>query len=526
MTTLGEVSEPRSRISVTAVASREPFLHIRMVGDRYMVEGQTSCSFGHRIARGRGPDDGVFAAWTWSGGTLRVENDRYGMCPLYYAAWDGQIAVSRGIMSLLDCGAPADLDYEALAVFLRLGFFLGEDTPFRAIRVPPPNAVFEWCAGRLRLESCLQFPTPQHLGRRQAQDGLIELFANAIRKRLPPSEDFSIPLSGGRDSRHILLRLCAQGFKPRSCITVRGFTRRHPDEDEVAGRLAAAVEVPHIVLDQTTNPFTAEQRKNVVTDFCSDEHAWMLALADHLSGKARWIYDGIGGDVLANGLFAKPESIELYEANRLEELAERLLGPEFWSRILTGSAYTRLSRSVALGRLIRELYRHASAPNTISSFYFWNRTRREIGLAPCRILAKAVETYCPYLDHDLFDLLAGLPPRMFLDKAFHTEAISRAFPVYASIGYFDRRRVADGRLDPSVTRAYALALLRDGVLEPRGRLLRRRYWVPRMLRCLFDPTWGSPTVSWLGSIVVYLQQLASIVARNARGSSFASLARG
>src|SRR5690242_11615152 len=355
---------------MTVVVPREPFVHIRRVGDRYVVNGQLSCSFGHRIARSEGSDDGVFAAWSWNGDTLKVENDRYGMYPLYYAAWDGQIAVSRGIMSLLHCGTPTDLDGDALAVFLRLGFFLGEDTPFRAIRVPPPNGVLEWRAGHLNVQSGLRFPKPQHLGRRTAQDGLIELFATAIRRRRPQAEDFSVPLSGGRDSRHILLCLCADGSKPRSCITVRSFMQRQHDEDEAAARVAAALEVPHVVLHQTSDLFTAEQGKNVATDFCTDEHAWLLVLADYLSNRARWIYDGIGGDVLGNGLFAEPESIELYEANRIEELAERLLGPEIWPDILTKSAYKRLSRSAALGRLIREMSRHASAPNTITSFYF------------------------------------------------------------------------------------------------------------------------------------------------------------
>jgi hypothetical protein len=457
----------------------------------------------------------VFAAWNWNGHTLKIENDRYGMYPLYYATWDGQIAVSRGIISLFDCGAPADLDYEALAVFLRLGFFLGEDTPFRAIRVLPPNAVFEWSAGALRLENGHWFPKPQTLSRTAAQDGLIELFTNAIQRRLPPSDDFSVPLSGGRDSRHILLRLCAQGVKPRFCVTVRDFVQRQPEEDEVAARVAEVAKVPHIVLHQTTNPFTAERRKNVATDFCASEHAWLLALADYLPGKARWIYDGIGGDVLGNGLFAQPASIELYEANHLEELAEDLLGPEIWSSMLTASAYTRLSRSVALGRLMREVHRHASAPSTITSFYFWNRTRREIGLAPCGILARVVEAYCPYLDHDVFDLLAALPARMFADKTFHSEAIGRAFPRYASIGYFDKMCAGRSPLDRDVTRSFALAVLRDGLLEPRARLLRRRYWLPRVLRCLVDPSWGSVAIDWLGPVVLYLQQLESVARRGA-----------
>ena len=503
-----------SRQFCTPAASepREPFLHVRQRDGRYVADGQVSCSFGHRIPRAGHPDDGVFAAWNWNSHTLKIENDRYGLYPLYYATWDGQIAVSRGIVSLLDCGAPADLDFEALAVFLRLGFFLGEDTPFRAIRVLPPNAVFEWSAGALRLESGLRFPRPQNLGRRAAQDGLIELLANALQRRLPPSDDFAVPLSGGRDSRHILLSLCAQGAKPRFCITVRGFVPRH-EEAKVAARVAEVLEVPHIVLNQTGNLFTAERRKNVATDFCADEHTWLLALADYLPGKARWVYDGIGGDVLSSGLFAEPASIELYEADRVEELADRLLGPEIWPSMLTASAHTRLSRSVALGRIVREMRRHVSAPGTINSFYFWNRTRREIGLQPCRILARAVEAYCPYLDHDLFDLLAALPARMFADKTFHTEAIGRAFPLYASIGYFDQRSAKPCGLARDVTRSFALAVLLDGVLEPRPRLLRRRYWVPRVLRCLVDPSWGSVAIDWLGPVVLYLQQLGSVSRR-------------
>src|SRR5439155_1603673 len=82
------------------------------------------------IPHGDGTPDGVFAEWKWDGRRLRVRNDRYGVHPLFYYATANEIAVSTSVARLLAGGAPADFDGDAIAVFLRLGFFVGEDTPF------------------------------------------------------------------------------------------------------------------------------------------------------------------------------------------------------------------------------------------------------------------------------------------------------------------------------------------------------------------------------------------------------------
>jgi len=72
------------------------------------------------------------------------------------------------------------------------------------------------------------------------------------------------------------------------------------------------------------------------------------------------------------------------------------------------------------------------------SFFFWNRTRREIALASYRILNGGTEVLSPYLDHDLFDFLASLPASLMLDRQFHSETIRRAYPEYADIPFEDR----------------------------------------------------------------------------------------
>ncbi len=78
---------------------------------------------------------------------------------------------AAAIPELLRAGAPRELDDDAMALFLRLGFFVGGDTPFRAIRAalpPPPDA-----------------PAPNTLTRPQLADALLDLFRAAIRRRLP-----------------------------------------------------------------------------------------------------------------------------------------------------------------------------------------------------------------------------------------------------------------------------------------------------------------------------------------------------
>ena len=193
----------------------EPCIHINTVGGQTVWSGAANSAVGHRIPKsGHQIEDGVFAGWSWDGAVLRAWNDRYGIRPLYYLSRGEEIALSTSILRLLAEGASAELNYSGLAVFLRLGTFLAEDTPFRDIRALPANASFEWKNGVLSVTGGLRHAKPQRLSRNAALDGYILLFREAIRRRQPAVDDFAVPLSGGRDSRHILLALCEAGHRP------------------------------------------------------------------------------------------------------------------------------------------------------------------------------------------------------------------------------------------------------------------------------------------------------------------------
>lgn len=157
------------------------------------MEGATSALLGHKLARpSKAVADGVHAEWSWDGSRLVVCNDRYGFHPLYYFARPGEVCLSPSIPDLVRHGGSPDLDETAFAAFLRLGYFLGEDTPFREIRALPPNARLEWADGELRLSGGYALGKPQSMKGEEAIDAYVSLFRTAIergplRSKISPS---------------------------------------------------------------------------------------------------------------------------------------------------------------------------------------------------------------------------------------------------------------------------------------------------------------------------------------------------
>jgi hypothetical protein len=415
------------------------------------TRGTPTAEIGRRIApasRGEEPE-GVFAAWTWDGARLVARNDRLGFAPLFYRASEDDVAVGPDVAPLLADGVNASLDHRALAAFFHLGFFVGEDTPFAGVRALPPGGTLEWAPGagaRVRGAGYWWGGHPPTT-RLAAAEAFGELFREAVRRRLPddPDEPFVLPLSGGRDSRQILLELRALGRPPALCVTHRHVPPR-PDEDAaVAAIVARALGVEHAVLPAAASLYAAERRKNAETSLCADEHAQFEVMVDYLRGRTRTTYDGIGGDILLDCRFTTPERRRLFEAGRLEELAARM-AENFCQVVVSADVAPLLaaelrpaaSRELAIERIAGELARHTAAANPVASFYFWNRTRREIALAPFAMLQRAVPVvHAPYLDRALYELMTALPPEYAADGRFRDEVIARAHPRHAGLPYED-----------------------------------------------------------------------------------------
>ncbi len=411
---------------------------------RTTTRGPEKGLLGHKIKRAGARPDGVFVEWEWVNGRLTVRNDRYGCYPFYYYADDREVIISPSIINVIQHGSSAEIDWTALAVFLRIGFFIGDDTPFRSIKALPPDCRFTWENGNVQISG--SYTCSEHTDHKdfdKVLDNYIDLFRQSIRRRLPGNGKSAVPLSGGRDSRHILLELVHQGHPPDMCITTKFYPPRHDEDVRIAPLLTKELNIEHIIIDQPKSYFRTLHRRNIETNFCSDEILESAAIADRLDGQVSVLYDGIAGDILSAGLGLDPEKIMFYKEGRFNELADRFLTDyaadcmheDAFAHLFPPVIRKKLDRGIAMECLKTEFQKHAGTPNPLAQFFFWNRTRREICQSPFGVWSRFPAVYAPYLDYDLYNFLSGLDSNFILSNDFHTETILRAYPQYASVPF-------------------------------------------------------------------------------------------
>jgi len=447
------------RAAQTATDRRAvPFLHLRRTAHGIVADGDTTFETGHRIAvPGRHPE-GVFLSWRWADGVLTIERDAYGLLPCFVWQHEGGIALSTSLARLLALGAPAEYDVPGVAAFLALGWYLGDDTPFRAIRNLPPAPRLVWRGDGLAAEGAIGLPGQANLTREAAIDAYIDLFRAAMLRR-PPQGRIIASLSGGRDSRHILLEMCRAGWRPDEVVTGELPAAKASNDLPITRQLCERLGLPHRIVQAPASRFRAELRKNDLTQFNALEHAWYLPCATYLAARAGSLYDGLAGDVLSAGRILADEDLNAMAlAGDFDTLAARIVGnghrpmfaPQRLRDLLGGRLPWKDMGPLATQRLAADLRRFAGTHRPLTLFRFWSRTRRCVSLMPLAMAGRGPVTYCPFLDREVFDFLMALPHALTVGESFHDAAIHRAFPAMADIPFSStpvavRRRSAGTR---------------------------------------------------------------------------------
>jgi asparagine synthase (glutamine-hydrolysing) len=462
-------SAPRSLSSKDA-----PFVHLSYRDGGVRMSGTPTAFVGHRLGRGEA-GRGLFAEWHWDGKTLTAKVDPLGYFSLFVYCKGGEIAVSSSILHLLALGADPEPDPVALAVFHRIGLFVEDDTPFRHIKVLPPEGRLTWCDGVATVTGGAPVVQEQALTRNQAVEAFIEMPRASIRRFLDIWDGPTVlPLSGGRDSRHILLELAHQGRKPDTCITFH-FGERYLDKEVLAARaVAERVGARHTLLGHARMRLRDTVRALLLTQLCADEHYQMMPMHDYLSGSPAAALDGIGGDILTNPDDSAAGFLVMARRGDFAGIARSMADGH--GKVISrsghvggaGTLYSPETEASAIERIAGAIRRFQDAPDPYQSFWFWNRTRREINFVSTGILGEAAMVYCPYLDPDFVKLGLSLPWSVTCDQKLHDDAIARAYPASADIPYVEGfqsnplPRVRLSRLQNGLDSLRVAAMVRSG----------------------------------------------------------------
>jgi len=432
---------------------------------RILAEGLFSAFFGYKVVDGNIDNEGVWVTWNWDGKTFELKNDRFGFYPMYFYTQDGQFGISSDLSALANTLPRVNLDDAAISVFLRLGYYIGDTTPFQDIRRVPPACTMKWNKEGLSIQtkSSTLSATPINITRYDAIRTYGEIFQQVIKRFSPDVNDNpSLLLSGGRDSRHILFAIKRTRILNPDCVTVRLKPPFSKDDTIFSKQITRTLRLNHTTFPQSLNEFKDEKQKNTITGFCSSHHAWLMKLSRYFDTKGiTLVYDGIGGDALSSTYSLNRTRLDLFDAGKWDELAEDYLRSESWlPYLLTADFYKRFNRERAAALLASELKKHGKENNPAGQFSFMNDVRRDIALGPWRILSNTTRiAVSPYLSGTVFDYLSSLPASFFLDHSFHSETIQTTYPEYAFIPFERKEHAGRKKNYPDLSSLYLTTAL-------------------------------------------------------------------
>jgi asparagine synthase (glutamine-hydrolysing) len=405
--------------------------------------------------------NGMFALALWDPRRRRLllARDRIGIKPLFVASLSRGLAFASELPALLaHPQVGRDLDRDAVARWLQLGYPSGRNTLLRGVWRLPPGHLLEAEEGRVAVRTWYDLPdrlrTREGIGRDQAAEELEGLLRDAVRIRLVSDVPLGCFLSGGVDSTAVAAAATAEGARPET-LTVR--FPGGDDESPAARRTAAALGLDHRV--ERCSPaemlevFTAWPR--IAADPLADPSlapTWVVSRA----ARQRWTValSGDGGDELLSGYprlrFMPWLDLVMGVSPALRRRLAPVLPPTRWAAKLRSALATeqpwqayQVLQGVWPAVDAARLCAQDDAPlpwspdllDQLDGQPRWLRYRLldAVTFLPERVLAKvdrasmdhSLEVRVPLLDHRVVELLLSLPPTLAKDKGVLRRALGR-----------------------------------------------------------------------------------------------------
>ncbi|MGH7296861.1 MAG: asparagine synthetase B family protein [Polyangiaceae bacterium] len=242
---------------------------------------------------------GEFAMVVSREGSLVVLRDALGARPMYVADLPGGgVAFGTSMLAMIHAGAPADLDYDAVARSVVLGYPTAPGTALASVRQLGPGEIWQlaprpgrrrWFVPRERLDA----RRPLEESARAVDYAL----GRAVRAAVPSGERVAAFLSGGVDSSVVLAHLHESGT-PVEAFTLF-FGDEMPGEMRYARAVARHLGVRQNVLEIDATAFCAGIEPSVLhlEDVVSEAIAVPnFLLAREAAKTAGALFTGEGGD--------------------------------------------------------------------------------------------------------------------------------------------------------------------------------------------------------------------------------------
>jgi asparagine synthase (glutamine-hydrolysing) len=369
----------------------------------------------------------AFALWEQASSTLVLARDRLGVKPLYLAEVGGALRFASTLPALLAGGGiDTTVDPEALHSYLSLHAIVPPPrTILRGVRKLAPATVLVVAPdGTRRERRWWDPPFERDLARadwsaRDWEEALLDALTIAVERRMVADVPVGVLLSGGLDSSLIAALLARGSDLATFSIGFRDVGDREGDEFAFSDLMARELGTEHHQIrvgpDRLVDALPAAIRamsEPMVSHDCIAFHLLSEAVAPH----RKVVQSGQGADEVLGGYYWYPPMLEA-EGDGLDAYADA-----FFDRDDAGVAALVAPAHRAVGdptrAAVAEWFR---APGAASPVDRALRIDAELMLVEDPVkrvdnmtMAHGLEARTPFLDHDLVELAARIPPELKL----------------------------------------------------------------------------------------------------------------
>ena len=370
----------------------------------------------------------AFAIWDMRHKTLFLARDRMGIKPLYYAQTGNSLRFASNTQALLTTtGIDTSLDPLAIHNLFSLHAVVpAPRTVLKGIRkLPPAHSLTIHADGRQELQRYWNLVARRPAEPRSEPEWIAaihEALKTAVRRRNNIADvPVGVLLSGGLDSSLLVGLLAEIGIQDIRTFTI-GFDDQ-PEEkgseyeysDAVVERFQPTHHKFHIPNEHTLLRLP-EAVANMAEPMFGQDAIGFYLLSEQVSKHVKVVQSGQGADEVFGGYFWYPQAHADKNADMLKRLAPyyfdrehdemaQMLQPAFQTHDFTGE-------------LVRELLESAHAEETLDAVLRADVTTFIVDDPVKRVdnmtMAWGLEARVPFLDHELVELAAQMPPELKL----------------------------------------------------------------------------------------------------------------
>ena len=381
----------------------------------------------------------AFAIWDMQKRRLFLARDRMGIKPLYYTLDSTRLRFASTLQALLAAG-DVDTSIDSVALHHHLTLHAVVPAPrtiLNGVRKLAPGYTLAFDAAGNRTERCywqLKAQRPeQPLNDEEWLTATREALTAAVeRQRLAADVPVGVLLSGGLDSSLLVGLIAAQGKRNLITFSV-GFedVEERADEFEYSDAVVARFDTSHRkysipnsqVLKRLPEAVAAMSEPMVAQDAIA-----FYLLAERVSKEAKVVLSGQGADEVFAGYFWYPR-MQAEQGSDIERFRKHYFDrshAEYWQTVAPQYYVPDVS-----SQLISELLAQPGADTFLDRVLRLDVTTLIVDDPVKRVdnmtMAWGLEARVPFLDHELVELVAQMPPEMKLREGgkYPLKAIAR-----------------------------------------------------------------------------------------------------